>query len=170
MDELLTSLQAARRIGCTAETILQARRDGLLNAEAKQGASFMFRLSEVHRWHTANPPKVSAREHVERKRVAYINDPKRFNDLSPVQREDVLLWINDVFTPQKMANTKHTSYGYKHHYAGYRNRQGRDDGLGDHYLSNGAFKGAMLHMGYAPVERTATNWVFCVMYRPHKEV
>ncbi len=99
----------------------------------------------------------------------YCDNPARFDDLNAAQREDVLDWIDAVFTARKTPNRNRTSYGYKHDYAGYRNRTAQTNELGDHYLLNGAFKGAMLCAGFEPVDRTAQNWTFCVTYRPIKE-
>jgi hypothetical protein len=99
-----------------------------------------------------------------------LNDPIKFNELTARQQDDVMNWIGMVFVARKTKNTTHTSYGYKHDYAEYRNRTAPNDGLGDHYLCNGAFKGAMLHAGFVPVDRDALNWTFRVSYTPMKEV
>jgi hypothetical protein len=75
--------------------------------------------------------------------------PSEFSQHSEPEQRLIKLWISFAIRPAK---TKHwrTSYGLKHDLE-------RDTGL---YVTNPDFKGAMLAMGYDPVDPWALNWHF----------
>ncbi len=79
-----------------------------------------------------------------------IDPPGEYHDLSPDVRAELLLWIRHRLTPTKVKVYPGTSYGLKHLF---------EDDAG-YYVSNGAFKGAMLEAGYEPVDPLERNWRF----------
>ena len=79
-----------------------------------------------------------------------VDPPGEYHDLSPDARAELLLWIRRYLTPTKVKVYSGTSYGLKHLF---------EDDAG-YYVSNGAFKGAMLEAGYEPVVPLERNWRF----------
>ena len=79
-------------------------------------------------------------------------DDELLDNLSPVEQEIVLLWIRERLMPRKTVNDRHTSYGLKH-------CMEHDTGI---YMTNNAFKDAMLHCGYAPHDEHELNWTYCI--------
>jgi hypothetical protein len=79
-----------------------------------------------------------------------IDPPSEYQELCPDTRAEVLLWIWRNLKPTKAKVYPGTSYGLKHAF---------EDDAGT-YISNGAFKGAMLEAGYLPVDRRERNWRF----------
>lgn len=76
------------------------------------------------------------------------DDPREYAKLSDAQKEALRAWIALVMRPVKTVGPS-TSYTMKHDFE----RVG-------FYVTNGAFKGAMLAFGYEPAEREALNWRF----------
>ena len=80
-----------------------------------------------------------------------INQPEEFDCLPSEDRSRVLDWIGRSFAPSGSRNASPgISYGMKHWL---------EEDLG-FYITNGAFKGAMLAAGYQPWDATALNWEF----------
>lgn len=79
------------------------------------------------------------------------NEPSEFNNLSNPQQEILLDWISQNLSPIKSFNSKHTSYGLKHLF---------EDSKKGFYIYNGAFKGAMLKLGFEPQNEKDVNWYF----------
>ncbi len=79
-----------------------------------------------------------------------LDPPSEYHALAPDARAELLLWIWRNFKPTKVKIHPSTSYGLKHAFE-------RDGG---YYVSNGAFKGAMLEAGYEPVDPKELNWRF----------
>lgn len=77
------------------------------------------------------------------------DDPRDYEDLAAAEREALGAWISVVMKPVGRVGPS-TSYTMKHDF----------ETAGGFYVSNGAFKGAMLEAGYAPVKRGAQNWRF----------
>lgn len=75
-----------------------------------------------------------------------LDDPNLFNELPDEDKQKLLNWIDENFYPIKSFNNKHTSYGLKHKLP--------------FYITNGAFKGAMLVAGYKVKNKSDRNWVF----------
>jgi hypothetical protein len=78
------------------------------------------------------------------------NRPEEYELLSPEQRAALGRWIGENIVPSRRPG-KRTSYGLKHTF---------EDSEGGFYVNNGAFKGAMLAAGYAPVGAVEPNWTF----------
>jgi hypothetical protein len=76
--------------------------------------------------------------------------PSEYQNLLADTRAELLLWIWRNLTPTKAKVHLSTSYGLKHTF---------EDDAG-FYISNGAFKGAMLEAGYEPVDPRERNWRF----------
>jgi len=87
-------------------------------------------------------------------RASQPNNPQAYHRLSRQQREALQAWITTTFAPGTRAHPL-TSYTWKHRF------EGSESGF---YLTNGAFKGAMLAAGYQPTKQTAKdiNWRFRV--------
>jgi hypothetical protein len=81
------------------------------------------------------------------------NEPNEFEKLSEEEKLTVASWIATYLDPIKSFNEKHRSYGMKHLFE--RSEEG-------FYISNGAFKGAMVDCGFKVKDKTALNWVFNV--------
>ena len=64
----------------------------------------------------------------------------------------VMGWIAKNISPRKTPLDGHTSYGIKHLLE-------RDTRI---YLTNNAFKDAMLQAGYKPVDPNELNWCYCI--------
>lgn len=76
--------------------------------------------------------------------------PSEYDKLPPDTQKALAGWIKKHFSHSKQANMDRTSYGYKHNFSS-------ESGP---YITNGAFKGAMLAAGFAPVDDSAQNWCF----------
>jgi len=86
----------------------------------------------------------------ERSEEAYINgnDPLDYTRMREDERNALYDWIFDAFDFQKTLTVcPRTSYGLKHVYE-------RQTG---NYVTNGQFKGAMIHAGYLPVDPLDLN-------------
>lgn len=79
----------------------------------------------------------------------HLDAPERFNDLTEEERAALLAWIEGNVEPSGRAGES-TSYGWKHLLQ-------EETGL---YVNNGQFKGAMLALGYEPVDPAQPNWSF----------
>ncbi|WP_053983764.1 hypothetical protein [Niameybacter massiliensis] len=77
------------------------------------------------------------------------NDPKLFNLLSENEKEILLKWIDDNFSPIQSFLTSKTSYGLKQTFDRTH-----------FYVCNGVFKGAMLEAGYKVKNTDDINWIF----------
>jgi hypothetical protein len=77
-------------------------------------------------------------------------DDHLITDESEEVQDRVFEWIRNNIVPRKYVNHDHTSYGLKH-------RLEHDTGI---YLSNNAFKDAMMQCGYMPEDPGALNWKF----------
>ena len=82
-----------------------------------------------------------------------IDEPERFNELSPAKQELVVAWIRAVMKPAKTLH-RVSSYGLKHFFEW-------EVGL---YICNGAMKGAMVAAGYQPTNPSEQNT--CYRVRP----
>src|SRR5581483_2647852 len=78
-----------------------------------------------------------------------VDQPTEFETLSTEHKDMVLDWIARTIMPARSIPLD-TSYGMKHWLE-------EEIGL---YVSNGAFKGAMLRAGYKPLNPNALNWRF----------
>jgi hypothetical protein len=79
-----------------------------------------------------------------------VDPPGEYHTLMADSRAELLLWIWRNFKPTKVKVCPFTSYSLKHDFE-------RDGGF---YVSNGAFKGAMLEAGYEAVDSRERNWRF----------
>lgn len=82
--------------------------------------------------------------------VNEIDRPEEFLHLENDIRDKVLKWCKKSFIKTNGFNIRHTSYGLKHILQD-------EDGT---YLTNGAFKGAMLLAGFDVKDVQELNWVF----------
>lgn len=83
-----------------------------------------------------------------------INSPDKFKELSDTDQKALLQWIQQTLTPRKTINKQYSSYGLKHIFEA-------DKKHGGFYITNGAFKGAMLKAGFKTVYPDLnTNWEF----------
>jgi hypothetical protein len=82
-----------------------------------------------------------------------INHPNEFDKLSPEEQLTLSSWVATYLEPIKSFNERHTSYGLKHLF------ESSEEGF---YITNGAFKGAMLDCGFRVKDETALNWAFNV--------
>lgn len=81
------------------------------------------------------------------------NSIEEFEKLGTVQKLILVDWIKNHFEPIKSWNLKNSSYGMK----GIFERS--ENGF---YITNGAFKGAMLECGFNVKDKNALNWNFNV--------
>lgn len=101
---------------------------------------------------------VSTEAIVRRRRAGWVekdwpaNDPAEFQTLEPGQQAALVDWIKSVLVLAKTA-FRRNSYGMKHDF------EREPDGF---YIRNGAFKGAMLAVGFPPVDEHELNWRFRV--------
>jgi hypothetical protein len=79
-----------------------------------------------------------------------VNVPSEFEQVDEDIKSSLLEWIKTYMIPAKTFDPDNTSYGLKHKFQS-------DTG---HYIHNGAFKGAMLHLGFRPRDVEAINWSF----------
>jgi hypothetical protein len=80
----------------------------------------------------------------------HVDPPAEFHNCGPDTRAELLLWIWRNLKPTKVKIHPCASYCMKHSF---------EDDTG-FYVSNGAFKGAMLEAGYEPVDPKERNWRF----------
>ena len=80
------------------------------------------------------------------------NQPTEYDLLSEKEKAALQKWIDERIRPNiiKTYNRSFTSYGLKHYFE-------HEVGL---YVSNGAFKGAMLEAQILPKNPKDLNWVF----------
>ncbi len=85
--------------------------------------------------------------------IEEVNSPGLYNRLSPSNQASVQAWIQRAISPGtgRTSDGRMSSYGLKHCF---------ERSPGGFYLTNGAFKGAMLAAGYEPRDSTALNWQF----------
>ena len=79
-------------------------------------------------------------------------DKELFTDLKPEEQRKIIAWISNNIKHRKTPNYRHTSYGLKHIFT-------RDTGI---YVTNNAFKDAMLDCGFEPIDETELNWCYCI--------
>ena|SRR5688572_11941394 len=86
-----------------------------------------------------------------------VDDPAEYDKLNPDQQRQLQIWISRTFAPSNRVSTHRnllraplTSYSWKYLFE-------KDGGF---YITNGAFKGAMLAAGYPPTEAKNVNWRF----------
>ena len=81
-----------------------------------------------------------------------INQPADYDSLSEKEKAVLQKWIDERIRPHigERYNNSFSSYTLKHL---FRNNIGL-------YVSNGAFKGAMLEAGILPKNQEDLNWVF----------
>lgn len=89
-----------------------------------------------------------AEQKIEHKNNSGPNDPEEFYKLDKYTQQKLLDWIDSNLTERKYFNHKITSYGLKH--------------MLPFYVTNGAFKGAMLEAGFKVLDKTEMNWNFNV--------
>lgn len=77
------------------------------------------------------------------------DDPAIFADAEASEKERLLAWITKQYEPATEICPK-TSYGLKHDFK-------RDTGI---YVLNGVMKGALLSLGFVPVNTAKQNWNF----------
>lgn len=77
-------------------------------------------------------------------------DDRLLKDESSERQEKILKWIKENIFPRKTPLLTNSSYGIKH----ILERQE------DIYLTNNAFKDAMLQCGFEPVDYDEINWCF----------
>lgn len=77
------------------------------------------------------------------------DDPARFDELSVLEKESLLAWITKKYETATEICPK-TSYGLKHDFK-------RDTGI---FVLNGVMKGALLKLGFVPVNIAKQNWNF----------
>ncbi|PLS84379.1 MAG: hypothetical protein CYG60_18270 [Actinobacteria bacterium] len=78
-----------------------------------------------------------------------MDDPREYENLGPTEQAALRAWIEVAMKPAGRVGPS-TSYVMKHDF----------EAAGGFYVSNGAFKGAMLDAGYKPVKRSDQNWRF----------
>ncbi|MGI8913002.1 MAG: hypothetical protein ACR2JY_04285 [Chloroflexota bacterium] len=102
-------------------------------------------------------------------------DAAEYAALSEAERATLATWIAAALRPTQTVNQRYSSYGLKHVFE----HTGSDGPMRDRtpghnrmrdlplvpapagfYVSNGAFKAAMLAAGYEPADYRATNWTF----------
>ena len=87
----------------------------------------------------------------ERKNNVGLNDPEEFYKLDQATQGKLLDWISINLTERKGFNYRFSSYRLKH--------------LLPFYVTNGAFKGAMLKAGFRVADKTKLNWNFNINIR-----
>ena len=81
-----------------------------------------------------------------------INHPREFEKLERWQKLIVTTWINENFKERSSINYRHSSYEHKHTF------ERSTDGF---YMTNGAFKGALLAAGFTN-HNEGMNWCFAI--------
>ena len=84
------------------------------------------------------------------------DSPAEFDLLTPQEKEALKSWISNNLIARETFNANYTSYGLKHKFEA--SAQG-------FYVSNGAFKGAMLLCGFKVRSENTLNWVFNISQR-----
>lgn len=84
------------------------------------------------------------------------NNPSQFGNLSTSERLLLVDWIKDRLVHSDSDSSSHTHIGPSSSY-GLKHLAGRELGF---YISNGAFKGAMLECGFVPEDEEHLNWQF----------
>jgi hypothetical protein len=79
-----------------------------------------------------------------------LDDPAEYSKLADETRTALAAWIRRRLASNRNRLKHRTSYGLKHEFEG-------NSGI---YVTNGAFKGAMLACGFQVVDDTARNWEF----------
>jgi hypothetical protein len=79
------------------------------------------------------------------------NHPERFNDLTSTERDALIEWIEENLIQSKRFYMRFSSYQFR----GYFERR-----PGGFYVCNGAFKGAMLNLGFRVKDPKEVNWNF----------
>ena len=87
---------------------------------------------------------------------AECNDLNELYKLTPKEQETLIDWVIDNIHSIKGFNDQHTSYSLKHLFESW------EKGF---YITNGAFKGAMLECEYRVKDKTITNWIFNISQR-----
>jgi hypothetical protein len=78
-----------------------------------------------------------------------VNQPRSYTRLSKGEKDALQGWVARELAPAPLTGPK-CSYALKHIY----------ERLTRHYVTNGAWNGAMLAAGYEPIDRTELNWQF----------
>lgn len=84
-----------------------------------------------------------------------LDQPEEFDRLKATEKRALLQWIGECFEKSPTAASAH-SYGMKHWFQHERRI----------YVTNGAYKGAMLAAGFAPVDCSELNWQFYCRWTP----
>lgn len=79
------------------------------------------------------------------------DNPNDFNKLSSQNQAILLNWISENLTPIKSFNENYNSYGLKHYF---------ENSLDGFYITNGAFKCAMLKTEYKAKDTIDKNWYY----------
>lgn len=90
-----------------------------------------------------------------RQEMIRINHPDRFNEMAKNDKRIAIQWIEENIQARKTPLYNWSSYGIKH----FLEHQSKL------YMTNGEFKGAMLHCGHKPVNEHELNWYFCISKR-----
>ena len=88
---------------------------------------------------------------MEKKKSLEGNDSQEFEELTAEEKDVLLEWIGMYLKPIKRFNYNSSSYGLKHIF------QFSEKGF---YVTNGAFKGAMLKAGFKAHNKHEMNWYF----------
>jgi hypothetical protein len=83
------------------------------------------------------------------------NHPSEFDKLDQAEQTALLYWVRNAIPRGSVVNRDVDSYGIKHHF--------EDEGF---YVTNGAFKGAMVLAGHLPADLSTLNWVFRIRKAP----
>lgn len=78
-----------------------------------------------------------------------LNHPRQYELLSHEYKQLLVDWIKSRYVPAKETLDR-SSYGLKHDFE-YDTKV---------YVSNGAFKGAMIAAGFSPVDKSELNWCY----------
>ena len=78
-----------------------------------------------------------------------VNQPSSYERLTDQEKTTLQEWIAKELVTASLAGSK-CSYALKHIH----------ERLTRHYVTNGAWKGAMLAAGFEPIDRTELNWQF----------
>lgn len=84
------------------------------------------------------------------------NSIDRFDELTPSEQDVLLDWIECNLYKINSFNMMRTSYGLKHIF------ERSENGF---YIKNGAFKGAMLKLGFKVKNKIDINWEFNISKR-----
>lgn len=84
-----------------------------------------------------------------------IDSPTEYDKLETWQKLIITTWIKENFVKRVTINYNHSSYGLKHIF------ERSPDGF---YITNGAFKGALLACGFDKHSK-GINWCFAITER-----